>query len=128
MLISFQAVVGTAYGLRVARLQRASQVENARTAVNLDRIPLGERGCYVSVYVWNQVFSPSAALLTFRGPLQRSRRDHLIVFAPATFRRFRAEGPPKPPVRCLSRYGVRRPSEAAGTGAKSAASRSVKPT
>ena len=110
ILISFQAVVGTAYGIRVARRQRATQVQNARTAVNLDRIPEAERGCYVSVYVWNGVFAPNTALLIVRAALQRSRRDHLIVFAPATFRKYRAEGPPRAPTRCLSRYGVRPPS------------------
>ena len=106
MLISYQGIVGTQYGLRVARVQRSAEVLNARTAVNLDLIPRVEQGCYASVYVWNRVIAPPAAILKLRRALVIPRQDHLIVFEPGTYRKYRAEGPPKPPRGCLAKIGV----------------------
>jgi hypothetical protein len=107
MLVSYQGIVGMLYGLRIARVQQSAQMLNARTAVNLDRIPLDEQGCYASVYVSNSVLAPRAALLNLRRVLFAMQRDHLIVFAPGVYRKYRAEGPPKPPQWCLTKYGVK---------------------
>jgi hypothetical protein len=94
VLVLGQVAVGTIYGLRVARVERSFRTRAARTVVNFDLIRFSERGCYASVYVWNDVYSPPVALALVRVSGLVMLHNHLILYIPSTFREFRAQGLP----------------------------------
>ena len=96
------SVCSAQYGVRQARVLRAYQVLDARTVVNLDRIPPAQRGCYVSRNVWNSTYGPVLSLAHLRPPLRAAKRNHLMVFESRAFRKYRAAGPPAPPA-CRAR-------------------------
>jgi hypothetical protein len=106
ILILAQGIFSTPFGVRRARVFRELHVQDGRTAVNLDRIPLRQQGCYARDYVWNHLYRPSLALSRLHHYRSSALRDHLIVFAPGTYRKFRAQGPPDPPRQCLRRFGA----------------------
>jgi hypothetical protein len=103
LFVVAQGVYGTQYGIRQARVLRSHQVRDARTVINLDRVPYRLRGCYINLYVWNGAFDASKALVLIGLPLYSARHDRLMMFDPKVYRRYRAQGPPPPPA-CKSAH------------------------
>jgi hypothetical protein len=90
-----QVVIASQAGISQASTAYARQQVAARLVVNLDRIPVGQRGCYTFYGEFGYLyFSPDAA--TFPG-FAMARHDQLSVFTPALFRKYRAEGLPTIP-------------------------------
>jgi len=98
LFVLAQGVYTTQYGIRQARVLRAHQVRDARTVVNLDRVPRRLRGCYVNLYVWNGAYDANKALALIGLPLFTARNDRLMMFDPKLYRHYRAQGPPPQPV------------------------------
>jgi hypothetical protein len=84
-----QLVTATRFGIISGRATRSERLIDARTLVNLDRIPLPERQQLITAFVY-----PSVAGLD--PLLQEARQDHLSVFAPGPYRFYRSKGPPTP--------------------------------
>ena len=93
-----QGIYGTQYGIKQAAVLRAHQVRDARTVVNLDRVPKRLRGCYINLYVWNGAYDSKKALTLINLPLYTARNDRLMMFDPKVYRHYRAQGPPPRPV------------------------------
>jgi hypothetical protein len=98
-----QGIYGTQYGIRQARVLREHQVQDARTVVNLDRIPRRLRGCYVNKYVWNGAYTPNKALALIGQPVYTAQHDRLMIFEPRAYRSYRAQGLPPPPTCAAAR-------------------------
>jgi hypothetical protein len=93
-LLAAQCVATTAFGVAVARTTHQTYETDARLVVNLDRVPMAQQGCD-SAYAVDPPHGPTLAreIVAIYGRLHMAR-DKLSVFQPATFRRYRAQGPP----------------------------------
>jgi hypothetical protein len=103
VLVLTQSYFGTRYGIRHARQFHTLHERNARTVVNLDRIPRSLQACTAGIYVWNSVYPPSSALGRTNFFAVAAKRDRLMIFKRATFRKYRALGPWAAPKPCLAR-------------------------
>jgi hypothetical protein len=87
-----QLGLGTQRGISAASSFDQRQSVAARLVVNLDRIPASAKGCYL-LYgeLGYLLFSPSVG--HFPG-FADARADHLTVFSPGSYRKYRAQGLP----------------------------------
>ena len=87
-----QVALSAHTGIVNARSFDERQTIGARLVVNLDKIPPSERGCYALygefVYL---IFGPS---VSHYPAFTEAQKDHLTVFSPGLFEKYRGEGLP----------------------------------
>ncbi len=96
-----QCALATNYGLTYGRESQQRDVASARIVVNLGRLPVSERACYVDEAVWPGWTEHIAWI-------EIARRDHLTVFGPGIEHHYRVEGPQRLSV-CDSGHGITLP-------------------
>jgi hypothetical protein len=82
-LVAVQLVAATDSGLNAAMIQDRFATDNARILVNLDRIPVRERGCYAIYAVYD---------VDGYADLQLAKKDRLSEFSQGPLERYGAEG------------------------------------
>jgi len=92
-LLVAQCVMATQFGLASARVTHQRHETDARVVVNLNRIPVAQRGCDLAVDVFPP--RPPTVAIFYIG-MWRAELAHesLSVFQRSTRRLYRSEGPP----------------------------------
>jgi len=92
-LLVAQCVMATQFGLASGRTTHQAHETDARIVVNLNHIPVAQRGCDLSVDVFPPR-SPTVAIYLIGMWRAELAHESLSVFQPSTRRLYRAEGPP----------------------------------
>jgi hypothetical protein len=92
-LLVAQCVMATQFGLATGRETHQILETDARVVVNLNRIPVAQRGCDLSVDVYPPR-PPRVAIVAIGMSRAELAHEYLSVFQRSTRRMYRAEGPP----------------------------------
>lgn len=95
--VLIQFVVSAHYGVVNARDAQATDNLEARVAVNVDRVPIPERGCYLTSEISKGLASPAATAKIVLPLIQEMRTDRLSEFRPWQYAAYRDEGLPSVP-------------------------------
>lgn len=91
ILVIVQVVVATGFGLDNARKDREMLSNQARLAVNLDRVPAEDRACEIHVVLWDDVGVPP---WFSKSTIRTAAADKLGQFQSSSYRFYRKLGPP----------------------------------
>lgn len=92
VFLGFQVPIATEFGITNGAITHRLETTQARLAVNLASVPRAERACALSVVIFEGLVSPGTAQRLAGTFLRDARQDQLSVFAPESYRLFRAQG------------------------------------